>query len=341
MNRLDCFFLQFHVGGDIKMRCLDTFMAQPHRDHSDVVIRLQHVHGSGVTQRVRRDSLVFERRTRLAGLPNRFVQTFSHAKSRHCNASGVGKERLIGTKIIGVDPSAKVRRRAFPQRQDTFLSAFAPQMECAARSQHYVRHARSHDFRDASAGVVHGSEEGTVSFAAPGIGVGRVQNRIEFLVCQEVEHSLVGTFGWDGQQSVEITGECRLSPLQVFGECPNCRQPEVARRVTVLSRVLQIVEEVHDVLSREVSDRDVLGCDLVLLLKIPQESTQCVAIRPHGVETALSLLRQVLCQEELEVSGDIRFDWLHDRPPFRGWRVWASKRLAQCSSRAGTALRYQ
>ena len=81
------------------------------------------------------------------------------------------------------------------------------------------------------------------------------------------------------QQSVKVTGERRFTPLQVLGERPNCRQSEIACHIAILAGVLQIVEEAHDVLCREISDRDALGLDSMLLLQISQEDAQCITGR--------------------------------------------------------------
>ena len=77
------------------------------------------------------------------------------------------------------------------------------------------------------------------------------------------------------------------------------------------------------------------------LLKVSQQAAQRVAVRPHGVEAATALLRQVLCQELFQVTSDVGFGVLHDRPPFRYGSPCASLRFMHCSNKAGTPLRYQ
>jgi len=54
------FLLQTHVRMKIRLRCLHGSVPQPERDHGAIRAVLQKVHGCGVTQYVRRDSLLFE-----------------------------------------------------------------------------------------------------------------------------------------------------------------------------------------------------------------------------------------------------------------------------------------
>lgn len=57
---MQCAFLGGHIGFDIHMRCLDTLMAEPQRNHTDVDAGLEQVCTSRVSYGMRVDTFTAE-----------------------------------------------------------------------------------------------------------------------------------------------------------------------------------------------------------------------------------------------------------------------------------------
>ena len=117
---------------------------------------------------------------------------------------------------------------------------------------------------------------------------------------------------------------------------PDGGQTGIAGANIVAPLMLQMIEEVTDEVGVDILEGQILRRLAENPVGVVDEQPERVAVAGHGVGTDLTLLHEILGEEQGQKSGDVG-DRIHDRSLL----CCSSSRRAASAMSSGTAVRYQ
>jgi hypothetical protein len=172
-------------------------------------------------------------------------------------------------------------------------------VNCGSSVQYQVPDHKVKYFRDAGAGVIEGGEESPIPLPDPGVGVGGVEDSLDFFAREKLRQRTVESFHGHGQSMLNAVkcGEVVMSCVLQKGaqRCQTC----VATAHRVLSLGFQMVQEGQDEVRVEIGEQEMLGLSSQRLFGKSKQQAKRVSISGNSSRAHRSMLLQMFYKESL------------------------------------------
>lgn len=130
------------------------------------------------------------------------LQAVLYAGARERTPATIWKHRSMCRPADSAQPIMQLRRGAFPERDDSFLAAFAMQVHGGCAIQEEVGHTQAGDLGHPCARVVQHSEEDRIAVPASCGAVRSVKQGLDLFPGQEAHDRMVDPLGHDGEHAL-------------------------------------------------------------------------------------------------------------------------------------------
>ena len=166
------FFLQFHIGMQINLSCLDGFVSKPERNNGTVDSMVEKVHGSGMSQRMWAYVLPLEGLAFFCGDGDVFLDQAFNGIAAELSASDAGKKRIVRTTMAFPHPDFQHFYRFWTERRAPMFSALPLAVNMRTRSQDNVLASQAYQLGDPEARLHGEQKQGPVAAPYPGGKIG-------------------------------------------------------------------------------------------------------------------------------------------------------------------------
>ncbi len=228
---------------------------------------------------MRTHALALERRAALGGPDGVLPDELFHGVAAEAAVSVACKQRLVVVGRPFFQPSIEHLDGVRSERGGALPTTLAAALDVSGEIDCDVAAFEAGQFRHPQTGL-HGQEQqGPIPPSLPGREVGCGKKRHDFLFVEILDHALFVPFVGHGQHLLAVVEELRLVAGNVGEERPDGGQPGVAAADAVVAPGLEVVEEVPDHCSIDVSDRQVGWCP-------PEPTGRELQQQPEGVAVA-------------------------------------------------------
>jgi len=144
----ECLFFEFKTRMKINLRRVHSFVPEPQSDDGTINAALEQIHRRAVSQDVRGDSFVFQRRTLLARSGHMFGEQILNSVSAQRFAAHVGKERIERLGFSFTQPGTQRCHCFLAQWNAPDFASFPSAAHMGARVQSNVLTAQTDDLRE-------------------------------------------------------------------------------------------------------------------------------------------------------------------------------------------------
>ena len=254
-------------------------MAEPQRDHRDVVAGLQQVHGTGVPERVGCDVLGPQRRAGSGGFSDMDADAPLDRVAAERPAGAGGEQRVDGRAAPFGEPGSQHRDGGGQQRGAPFLAPFADGVHVRAGAEDDVADGEGGQLGDPQPGLGGEHDHGVVAAAGPGGLVARRGQRIDLVAGEVGDQVALEPLGRDRQHPLDGGGVLGVAQRGPGEQGPDRGEPVVAGPGAVAAVLFEVVQERGDQRGVQVGDVELAG---VLAGAVGGEGQQ----QPPGVAVA-------------------------------------------------------
>lgn len=169
-----------------------------------------------------------------------------------------------------------------------------------------VGHAQLCELRNASAGIVHQSEENTVALIAPRRIITGIEDSSDLLPCEKTDERPGATLEGDGQKALAKSkvigssfGEDKMN--KAFDRSQSC----VARSNRIVALGFKMVEKRENDIRSERGERELISWTLEVVGEKPQHQSEGISVGGDGLRTHASLCNQMVGKESLDERGEL------------------------------------
>ena len=151
---------------------------------------------------VRSDPFGEEARAVGTGTLDRLLKEMIEAVRRHYRPSDGGKSQRVVRRFQLMEPALQDACRLRPQRDGSFLTALAVQLNVSIRSERDLPTPQVEDFGGSGAAVIHRQQQGMVTAAKPASGIRSRQYSVHLDPGEISDQAMVCAFGGDSQDAI-------------------------------------------------------------------------------------------------------------------------------------------
>ena len=310
------------------MRRLDVLVAQPHGDHREIDSRLEEVHRRRVPDRMRREVELAERGIFLRGEVENGPQTLIDPGAGHVPTSGVRKQRSVAHCRNLLEPVTEEADRLAPKRDRALFASLPTEVNRSSGREGEVADLESSQLRNASSGVVHESQQHSISKSCAGGHIWGIEQRLNLVRLQVADDFALVPLAGNRQNSLGDRQKEWIGCGREAKERANCRQPRVAGSRAVVAPALKVVEEGQHALGIDAVHSKVIRLEAELSIEESQEQLEGVPVRRDRAGAEPSLVDQVLAEVALQ-------DRAEESPAPSVGAFIANSRLARRSAQIG------
>src|SRR5664279_1972961 len=218
------------------------------------------------------------------------------------------------------------------ERRRSLLSSFAEAGDVRPGAELHVSPAQRGQLGHPQPCVSGYGEKCPVTAPPPGVGVGRSEQGVDFVVVEERHHPRIRAFCWDGEHSGDEGTVLRVTVCSEPVEGVDRRESGVSCRDAVGALSLEVVEEPGDRGGVEVDEIELGGLPAGSVLGVAQQQAEGVAVGSDRARAGSALVDEISSEVLLDGCRQGR----HDLRPVS----WSTRRLAKSSS-SGEADWYQ
>ncbi|OOL37074.1 hypothetical protein BOO94_14165 [Pseudomonas sp. FSL W5-0299] len=190
--------------------------------------------------------------------------------------------------------------RFLPQRHGSLLTPLAVQTHRGGDFQRHVSHANADQLGDSGSRVVEQRDQDTIAPAAPCIGIGRGEQRLNLVAGKKPEQWFVEALHRDGQYLLGQLQSWRALQGHVVGKGSHGCQARVAAAHRVMPLGFKMGQKLEHQCCIEVIQRQLGGRFAPLALDVAKQQTEGVAVSAHRSRAHVLLLHEAFGKEALE-----------------------------------------
>jgi hypothetical protein len=274
-------------------------VAQPVGDRRQIDPGLQEVNGGTVSQAVRVEPLRLQAGLELGGSAEVFGQDEANTEARERPAALVDEHRGIGVQIeLPLEARGAHELGGLgPQGAPPHLPPFSHEPDLMRLGELQVTGPQIEDLLHAGAGVEHRRQQGVIAAASAGRAIDTGQHGGDLLVLEVGDGPRPRALEGDREDALSLVEIGRLLGGQKASEGVDRGQPDIPGGREYLALLLEVLQERHDVLHREIGDverddRAARGAG-----KEAEEQGRAVAIAADRVRTGSADRGEVLPEE--------------------------------------------
>jgi len=245
-------------------------MAQPMGDGAEVDSRAEQMDGGAMSDGVRVQALVLQRRVPLCRLGDILLEDQPDAEPGQRAAALVEehRHRLGRGQTSLLDEPLQEACGLGPERAGPFFPAFAAQKHTARGGQAEITSLHAHDLADAGPRVEHQAQEGNIPAATPDVHFHGLEHRLDFVRVKMLDLTGAGALEWNAKNALDMLQMLGALATQIAKEAVDGTQADVARADLIVPNGFEALQEGRDLFDAQMFHSELawvaflLGCKL-------------------------------------------------------------------------------